>query len=172
MTVIDVLLTVNPTNGFKVKEGPSLNQARAYHCSATMEVNNRKLIAVAGGDGQSYLNSVEILDPASGLGWMRGPKLPFKLSTASMITSPTGRGVVVIGGWNDRSNRYSTTILELHGRTMEWIPLKQTLSYGRVGHLSFYVPDEITSVRKIQTTKPKWKKIRNKIPKLLKNVIL
>ena len=26
-----------------------------------------------------------------------GPKLPFRLSTAAMVTSPTGKGVVIIG---------------------------------------------------------------------------
>ena len=56
-----------------------------------------------------------------------GPKLPFKLSQASMVTSPTGRGVVIIGGWNENSKKYSTSLFELDGRSMEWVKLKQKL---------------------------------------------
>lgn len=56
-----------------------------------------------------------------------GPKLPFKLSQASMVTSPTGRGVVIIGGWNEKSSKYSTSLFELDGRSMEWVKLKQKL---------------------------------------------
>ena len=53
--------------------------------------------------------------------------MPFKLSQASMVTSPTGRGVVVIGGWNENSKKYSTSLFELDGRSMEWVKLKQKL---------------------------------------------
>ena len=53
--------------------------------------------------------------------------MPFKLSQASMVTSPTGRGVVIIGGWNENSKKYSTSLFELDGRSMEWVKLKQKL---------------------------------------------
>ena len=44
-----------------------------------------------------------------------------------MVTSPTGRGVVIIGGWNENSRKYSTSLFELDGRSMEWVKLKQKL---------------------------------------------
>ena len=44
-----------------------------------------------------------------------------------MVTSPTGRGVVVIGGWNENSKKYSTSLFELDGRSMKWVKLKQKL---------------------------------------------
>ena len=71
--------TVNPKDNFKAKPGPSLIQARAYHCSAIMEINGENHIVVAGGDVSPpnsqrsvYLDSVELLNPLSGKGWQKG----------------------------------------------------------------------------------------------------
>ena len=73
---------VSPKDNFKAKPGPSLIQARAYHCSAVMEINGENHIVVAGGDislsnsqRSVYLDSVELLNPLSGKGWQKG-KLP------------------------------------------------------------------------------------------------
>ena len=96
--------------------------------------------------------------------------MPFKLSTASMVTSPTGRGVVVIGGWNDKSSKYSTSLFELDGNSMEWIKLKQTLEYGRVGHVSFPIPDDLTYIKKCEHSKPAWKKLKKKIPQIFDSI--
>ena len=78
---------MNPKDNFKAKPGPSLIQARAYHCSAIMEINGENHIVVAGGDISSstnqrsvYLDSVELLNPLSGKGWQKG-----KLSKNSVI---------------------------------------------------------------------------------------
>ena len=67
-------ILVNPNNNFKAKEGPPLIQARAYHCSAVMEIRGEKHIVVAGGDGNSYLDTVELLNPNSADGWKKGKK--------------------------------------------------------------------------------------------------
>ena len=89
-----------------------------------------------------------------------------------MVTSPTGKGVVIIGGWNDSTWKYSTILLELKGSTMEWIPLKQTLQYARVGHIAFAIPDELTSCKTRKSSDDnnsngsKWKKIKKKMNKL------
>ena len=71
--------SVNPKDNFKSKPGPSLIQARAYHCSAIMEINGENHIVVAGGDVSPpnsqrsvYLDSVELLNPLSGKGWQKG----------------------------------------------------------------------------------------------------
>jgi len=171
-------MIVNPKDNFKAKPGPSLIQARAYHCSAIMEINGENHIVVAGGDISSstnqrsvYLDSVELLNPLSGKGWQKGPKLPFKLSQASMVTSPTGRGVVIIGGWNENSKKYSTSLFELDGRTMEWVKLKQKLEHGRVGHISFPIPDDLPTLKDYEEPKSGWQTLKKKLPKILNNLL-
>ena len=52
---------VDPTNGFKITKGPSLNKARKSHGCAKMTLNGRTILVVAGGWGA--MDSVEILDP-------------------------------------------------------------------------------------------------------------
>ena len=71
---------VDKKNNFKFMEGPSLIQARAYHCSAVMTIHGEEYIVVAGGDSSSsssqysvHLDSVEILNPIRcGDGWKKG----------------------------------------------------------------------------------------------------
>ena len=81
---------IDPTNGFKIKEGPSLNYARSKHGCAKMVVNGKTLLVVAGGihgdkykenpiengiDQQEYsMHFTEILDPTSDEGWILGKK--------------------------------------------------------------------------------------------------
>ena len=98
-----------------------------------------------------------------------------------MVPSPTGHGVVIIGGWNDSTWKYSTALLELHGKnikTLKWIPLKQTLQHARVGHLAFSIPDflvkethEIQNGISVSTNErdqpnPIWKKVKKNIHKV------
>ena len=92
---------VNPKDNFKVKPGPSLIQARAFHCSAIMEINGENHIVVAGGDislsnsqRSVYLDSVELLNPLSGKGWQKG-----KLSKDRVIlhNSLTQMGLFLLG---------------------------------------------------------------------------
>ena len=52
---------VDPTDEFKMREGPSLNVGRSNHGCAKISVNGRTIIVVAGG----YRDSVEILDPST-----------------------------------------------------------------------------------------------------------
>ena len=65
---------VDPTNGFKIKEGPSLNNGREFHGCAKMTMNGRTILVVAGGWGNGYetLDSVEILDPLGNNVWTQG----------------------------------------------------------------------------------------------------
>ena len=64
---------VDPTNEFKIKEGPSLNKGREFHGCAKMTVNGRTILVVAGGRGNNgTLDSVEILDPSSDNIWTLG----------------------------------------------------------------------------------------------------
>ena len=64
----------DPTNGFQIKEGPSLNVGRTDLGCAKMTINGRTILIVAGGMGDDCepLNSVEILDPTENNIWAPG----------------------------------------------------------------------------------------------------
>ena len=59
-----------------------------------------------------------------------------------MVPSPSGKGVVVIGGYNRTERTCSNALLELKGSSNEWIPLKQTLQHARERHVAIPIPDE------------------------------
>ena len=60
-----------------------------------------------------------------------------------MVTSPSGEGVIIIGGWNENTKKYSKALLELKGSPLEWVPLKQTLRYRRKDHVAVAIPREL-----------------------------
>ena len=68
---------INPVTGSMI-QGPPLNYRRRCHSCAIMESNGKFLIVVAGGfqyfnaDSESYLDTVELLDPSSDQGWIIG----------------------------------------------------------------------------------------------------
>ena len=63
---------VDPTNGFLIKEGPSMNKARSNHGCAKMTVNRKTILVVVGGTNLGHLGSVEILDPSENNIWIPG----------------------------------------------------------------------------------------------------
>ena len=73
-----------------------------------------------------------------------GPKFPFKLSGSAMVTSPSGKGVIIIGGHNHNKSKFSNALLELKDISKEWVPLKQTLQHERAGHVAIPIPDDWT----------------------------
>ena len=63
----------NPTDNFKISEGPELNVPRMEFACGKLEIGGKMLIIIAGGwTGNSGLNSVELLDPTSNHGWFFG----------------------------------------------------------------------------------------------------
>ena len=79
-----------------------------------------------------------------------GPKLPFALFGSTMISSPTEKGIVMIGGATTKgvtANRIvSYNFVELSGNsveTLEWKILEQKLHHPRYGHISFCISNEI-----------------------------
>ena len=77
-----------------------------------------------------------------------GPELPFNcpLSRSTMVSSPTGKGVVIIGGFYNHyfNNISSERLFELSGDSIEslkWKKLDQKLQYSRNGHVSFLISD-------------------------------
>ena len=64
-----------------------------------------------------------------------------------MVTSPTEKGVVMIGGHN-KFGPYSSDLLELSGNSkekLEWKILEQKLRHPRHSHISFSISNDIAS---------------------------
>ena len=78
-----------------------------------------------------------------------GPSLPYKLRGAKMITSPTGKGVVLIGGYcsyDDYTEGKYNDFLELSGdseKNLQWSLMTQKLQYPRSGHVAFTIPNAV-----------------------------
>ena len=60
-----------------------------------------------------------------------------------MVTSPTGKGVIVMGG-NTAPGEYSKVMFEL-SESMEWTRLEQTLKIGHFAPLAIQVPEELVN---------------------------
>ena len=63
------------------------------------------------------------------------------LEYLSMVTSPTGKGVIVMGGETETESK---EMFEL-SQSMEWIRLEQTLQIDHLGHHAIPIPDELVS---------------------------
>ena len=68
-----------------------------------------------------------------------------------MVTSPTGKGVVLIGGFNvtdDDKWRRSNLLLELSGdstENLQWKIMSQQLKFSRASHIAFIIPGGLKS---------------------------
>ena len=62
-----------------------------------------------------------------------------------MVTSPSGKGVILIGGYNADISDYSNEIIELRGTSMQWVKLKQKLLYPRADLVVIPMPTEFNS---------------------------
>ena len=60
------------------------------------------------------------------------------LNRLAMVTSPTGKGVIVMGGHSSKA------MFELT-QSMEWTRLEQTLQIEHFGPLAIPIPDELVS---------------------------
>jgi hypothetical protein len=79
--------------------------------------------------------------------YFSGPELPSKAITYHMITSSSGNGVLVMGGYRDRV--YSKQIHELtcpsSSNQCQWDLLAQKLPRGRNNFVAFYGTKDITT---------------------------
>merc|ERR1712150_375404 len=111
-------------------------------------IEGRIFLVAAGGFKNVYLDSVEILDTTCpDRGWKMGPKLPFALYGSTMISSPTEKGVVMIGGTKQKIGNFSD-LLELSGdsqETLKWKILEQKLQHPRSYHVSFSISNDIAA---------------------------
>ena len=93
------------------------------------------------------MSSVEFLslDNEDG-GWIEGPSLPRDLEEFTMITSPEGNGVIAIGGRSGREFESAIFKMTCTGSlNCEWTELEQKLDIGRIDHVAFLIPDELTN---------------------------
>ena len=150
---------VDPTKNFEIRKGPKLKVARYGHSCNTMKINGKLHVVVAGGETGRFtpkrnykiLNSVELLDPTSPneRSFDLGPRLPFRLTRATMMTSITGKSVIIIGGSKTNGfddNSVNNTLLELSGNSkdsLKWTVLEQKLQFSRKDPVCFTIPNEI-----------------------------
>ena len=69
-----------------------------------------------------------------------GPKIPLSHQGSAMISSPTEKGVMMIGG--------SCDIIELSGDSpekLEWKIIEQKLQQPKYAHMLFYISNEIAA---------------------------
>ena len=64
-----------------------------------------------------------------------------RLANFTMVTSPTGKGVIVMGG-STAPGEYSKAMFELT-QSMKWTRLEQSLQIGHYYPLAIPIPDEL-----------------------------
>ena len=75
--------------------------------------------------------------------YISGPNLPLALEYLTMVTSPTGKGVIAMGGHiYHSSGEYCKAMFEL-SQSMEWTRLEQTLQIEHDFPLAIPIPDEL-----------------------------
>ena len=98
-----------------------------------------------------------------------GPKIPSiiksrftekgKFIRIAMVTSPTRRGVILIGGKDTESEKtFSRHLIELSGDSKEelkWSFLDEKLQHERIGHVAFNITDSCNQVLLENVPNPK-----------------
>ena len=65
-----------------------------------------------------------------------------------MVPTPSGKGVILIGGYNDSHRRTSNLLLELAGQclaSLRWNIMELKLKIQRSQHLTFFISDHLTT---------------------------
>ena len=92
--IINCQSLTDPTIPFEIKPGPSILAPRTNFACATMNLNGKSVIVIAGGtNGESNhfnpkfeaFNTVEILDPSSSEGWKAGKYILIFLTSQILL---------------------------------------------------------------------------------------
>ena len=70
---------------------------------------------------------------------------PFKFDRSPMITSPDGKKVILVGGYNANADKVSNNLIEYAPDSKKWTILGQKLKYGRYGSVAILFPNSRTS---------------------------
>ena len=68
-----------------------------------------------------------------------------------MNPTPSGKGIILIGGYNDSHRRTSNLMFELTGQTLaclRWNTMEQHLKFQRSYHVAFFIPDHLTTPKR------------------------
>ena len=63
---------------------------------------------------------------------------------ASMVTSPNGQGVILVGGFNHSEKTYSDALIELTGSdidTLKWTIMEQKIQFFRERFVAIPISD-------------------------------
>ena len=88
------------------------------------------------------VDSLEIVDDPDH-GWIKGPSLLEPCSGSSMVLSPNGEGVIVLG-CREHSQSFYQLYKDRSGM-LSWRKMIQKLKYPRSDTVAMLVPDEIVS---------------------------
>ena len=117
-----------------------------YHSCGTFQLEDGNIILVAaGGVGGSQI-STEILQFESHSwsdNWENGPDLIEPCWYSSMVTSPDGQGVILLGCYPNRESLYE--LRKNNDGILAWTKLPQKLKYPRESTLAMLIPDEMAS---------------------------
>ncbi len=67
-----------------------------------------------------------------------------------MIPTPTEKGVILVGGYNDSHRRTSNLLLELTGRclaSLRWNITELRMKFQRSYHVALTIPDHLTTLK-------------------------
>ena len=147
---------LNPKNEFSICEGPPLKIGRRGHSCAIIKRDGKSYIVVAGGEdiNNKILDSVEMLDPLSGQGWIDGPKLPQAQKDFPMTSGPSRKSIIAFGGlrldwtyeimWELKDE----TLFDEHSQDneLDWFMVaeNQRMNY-RHSHLALPIPIDVIS---------------------------
>ena len=137
---------------------------RSNHGCASLYFDNTLVILVAGGfvehvykipgyDWERIDNYgtdlVEVLNfNIYDQGWRYGVNLPRKMFGFSMLTSPNGRNIIVIGGYDHDKHESLNSLLTLNcfdqnEQDCKWIEMEAKLQTPNTQFIAFWVPENI-----------------------------
>ena len=137
-------LIVDTSNGrddFKMSVGAVMNEHQRYDygCGTFMLKDNyTKVIVVAGGH---YLKTTELWYSNTNE-WQLGPNLPNECLNPSVITSPDGNSVIIIGCQENTKGEIYVLREDEFG-TLSWNTMKQKLKFPRTQTIGLLLPDNL-----------------------------
>jgi len=141
------------------REGPDMSIDRYQFGCSLLKIGGAYHAAVAGGYSttEGMMFSVELMDLSAApeeRKWVSGPNMPWELAEFPMVTSPSGNGVLTVGGVSGRD--FINEIFELscegsiNGCT--WNVLHQQLQEGRKAHVAMLIPDNLAECENDKST--------------------
>ena len=131
--------------------GPDMSARRYLHQCGTFisDAHEGRMVVVASGgytfeDGMVATAEIyDHMDPTKG--WQATSDMPAELAEFSMITSPSGKGVIASGGISGSDRQTGIHEMTCTQSGCEWKTLQQKLEFERMNHVSMLIPDDMTT---------------------------